>query len=94
VADVEGAFVVVKYKEKRSTMSFVGMVVGKDEGDWTDFYKKTAQDTFSKPSQPDISAVKSEQIVLGAHVSTGTTIRTLGCVSYGIKLNGMGFESS
>jgi len=34
VADVkEGAFVVVKYKGKRSTIGFVRMVVGKDEGD-------------------------------------------------------------
>jgi len=66
----------------------------KEIGGWTNFYKNTPQDTFSKPSQPDISAVKSEQIVLGAPVSTETTIRTLGCVSYGIKLNGMGFELS
>jgi len=61
VADVEGAFVVVKYKGKLSTIGFVGMVVGKDEGDWRlDFYKKAPQGTFSKPSQQDISAVKSE----------------------------------
>jgi len=35
VADVvvEEAFVVVKYEEKRSTIDYVGMVVGKDEGD-------------------------------------------------------------
>jgi len=38
VADVEGALVVVKYKEKQSSIGFVGMVVGKDEG--LDFYKK------------------------------------------------------
>jgi len=61
-----------------------------------DFYKKTPQGTFSKPSQPDISTVKSEQIVkvLETPVSTGTTVRTLGCVGFGNKLDGMGFESS
>jgi len=94
VADVEGALVVVKYTGKRSSIGFVGMVVGKDEG--FDFYKKTPQGTFSNPSQPHISAVESEQIVrvLGAPVFTGTTVRTLGCVSFGHKLDGMGFESS
>jgi len=61
-----------------------------------DFYKKTPQGTFSKPSQPYISGVEAEQIVrvLGAPVSTGTTVRTIGCVSFGNKLDGMGFESS
>jgi len=61
-----------------------------------DFYKKTPQGKFSKPSQPDISGVEAEQIVrvLGAPVSTGTTVRTIGCVSFGNKLDGMGFDSS
>jgi len=87
VADVEErVFVVVKYEGKRSIIGFVGKVVGRDE--------KTAQGTLSKPSQPNISAMESEQIVkvLGAPVSTGTTVRTLGCVSFGNKLDG-GFES-
>jgi len=36
VTDVEEeAFAVVKYRGKRSTIGFVGMVVGKDEGDWS-----------------------------------------------------------
>ncbi|XP_067940202.1 WASH complex subunit 2-like [Watersipora subatra] len=92
---VKGAFVVVKYQGKRSTIGYVGMVVGKDDGDWkVDFYKKTPQGTFSKPLQPDISPVETEQIVrvLGAPLSTGTTVRTLRCVIFGNKLDGMGFE--
>lgn len=92
---VEGAFVVVKYDGRRSTIGYVGMVVGKEEGDWrVDFYKKNPQGTFNKPSQPDISLVEAEQIVcvLGAPASTGTTVRTLGCVSFGNKLDTIGYE--
>lgn len=81
-----GKFVLVKFAGKKKNFAYVGMVIGRQDSDWrVDFYRRTPQGRYVKPDQEDVALVEPTQIlkVIGAPASTGTTVRTLGSISFG-----------
>lgn len=90
-----GKFVLVKYAAKKKTVAYVDMVVEKSEQEWRiDFYKRNHQGNYIKPENDDISLVSPDQIVkvLGAPISSGTTARTLGSLSFRNKIPNNGYD--
>ena len=88
-----GQFVLVRFDLHQKSVEYVGMVVAKSDGEYKiKFYKRTPQGAYVQ--NDEVAFVDSAQIIqiIGAPMSSGTTARTLGSVSFGGKITCKDYE--